>query len=172
VALTRKTVNIADVYDQANWRATRRSCSFQRGVDQRTGYRTKQMLVAPLIAVQSRELLGVVQFINNRDRRAVPAGCRSGREGAVRNPVGGVLAAPETAANGPHQVRRPGAGGGAVGAELELATRAARKKDIDIEDVLIDEFRVKLLAIGAALEKFFGVPYEPFRRTASSRSSC
>jgi hypothetical protein len=29
--------------------------------------------------------------------------------------------------------------------------------------VLTDEFQVKLPAIGAALSKFFGVPYEPFK---------
>ena len=47
--------------------------------------------------------------------------------------------------------------------EFELAARQARKKAIDIEAVLIDEFQVKIPAIGAALSKFFGVPYEPFK---------
>ena len=47
--------------------------------------------------------------------------------------------------------------------EFELAARSARKKAVDIEQVLIDEFQVKLPAIGAALSKFFGVPYEPFK---------
>ena len=56
--------------------------------------------------------------------------------------------------------------------EFELASRQARKKAIDIEQVLIDEFQVKIPAIGAALSKFFGVPYEPFKATASSRRTC
>src|SRR5207302_3001295 len=47
--------------------------------------------------------------------------------------------------------------------EFELASRQARKKAIDIEQVLTDEFQVKIPAIGAALSKFFGVPYEPFK---------
>src|SRR5918911_1754727 len=47
--------------------------------------------------------------------------------------------------------------------EFELAARQARKKAIDIEQVLTDEFQVKVPAIGAALSKFFGVPYEPFK---------
>ena len=47
--------------------------------------------------------------------------------------------------------------------EFELAARQARKKAIDIEQVLTDEFQVKIPAIGAALSKFFGVPYEPFK---------
>ncbi|HEU4922370.1 MAG TPA: GspE/PulE family protein [Burkholderiales bacterium] len=47
--------------------------------------------------------------------------------------------------------------------EFELAARQARKKAIDIEQVLIEEFQVKIPAIGGALSKFFGVPYEPFK---------
>jgi hypothetical protein len=44
-----------------------------------------------------------------------------------------------------------------------LATRTARRKNLDIEEVLVNEFQVKHAALGAALAKFFGVPYEPFR---------
>ena len=47
--------------------------------------------------------------------------------------------------------------------EFELAARQARKKAIDIEQVLVEEFQVKIPAIGAALAKFFGVPYEAFK---------
>src|SRR5205823_3070136 len=47
--------------------------------------------------------------------------------------------------------------------EFDLAARQARKKAIDIEQVLTDEFQVKIPAIGQALAKFFGVPYEPFK---------
>jgi type II secretory ATPase GspE/PulE/Tfp pilus assembly ATPase PilB-like protein len=47
--------------------------------------------------------------------------------------------------------------------EFDLAARQARKKAIDIEQVLADEFQVKIPAIGQALSKFFGVPYEPYK---------
>jgi hypothetical protein len=66
VALTRRTLNLADVYDEAELARHSPELQFQQGVDQRTGYRTRQMLVAPLLSVQSNQLLGVVQFINNR----------------------------------------------------------------------------------------------------------
>ena len=48
-------------------------------------------------------------------------------------------------------------------AEFELATRTARRKGIDIEEVLLDEFQVSVAALGKALSSFFGVPYEPYR---------
>jgi hypothetical protein len=47
--------------------------------------------------------------------------------------------------------------------ELELATRTARRKNLDVEEVLVNEFQVKLAALGTALGKFFKVPYEPFK---------
>jgi hypothetical protein len=48
--------------------------------------------------------------------------------------------------------------------EMELATRSARRKNLDIEDVLIDEFQVKSPSIGEALSQFFRVPYESFKQ--------
>jgi hypothetical protein len=113
VAASRQTVNIADVYDDAELRRLSPELQFQRGVDQRTGYRTREMLVAPLVS-RHDELLGVVQFINHQERQALPAGVHGGREAAVRNPVGGARPAPAAAAPA-RQVRRPGAGSGAVG---------------------------------------------------------
>jgi hypothetical protein len=103
VALTRKTVNLADVYDQAELARYSPELRFQRGVDQRTGYRTRQMLVAPLIAVQSRELLGVVQFINNRDRAPFSAIAEAGVKELCET-LSVAFPAPQTAANGTHQI--------------------------------------------------------------------
>ena len=40
--------------------------NFLRVVDNKTGYRTKQMLVAPIIDPQGNELVGVIQIINNK----------------------------------------------------------------------------------------------------------
>jgi len=48
--------------------------------------------------------------------------------------------------------------------ELELAQRSARRKNLDIEVVLTDEFQVKLQAIGEGLGGYFGVTYEPFKQ--------
>jgi len=48
--------------------------------------------------------------------------------------------------------------------ELELAQRSARRKNLDVETVLTDEFQVKLPALGEALAGYFGVPYESFKQ--------
>src|SRR5713101_2171272 len=127
VGLSKRMLNLKDVYDEGELRSHNPNLRFLQEVDKRTGYRTKQMLVAPVAEPGSSELVGVVQLINNR--ASVPFG----------------------------QLAEEGA------AEFELAARSARKKAVDVETVLIEEFQVKIPAIGAALTKFFGVPYEPFK---------
>jgi type II secretory ATPase GspE/PulE/Tfp pilus assembly ATPase PilB-like protein len=66
VALSKKLANIRDVYDEAELKSHTPSLRFLQEVDKRTGYRTKQMLVAPITDAHSGELLGVVQLINNK----------------------------------------------------------------------------------------------------------
>src|ERR1044071_982199 len=160
VALSKKTANIKDVYDEAELRALNANLRFLQEVDKRTGYRTKQMLVAPI--VEGGELIGVIQIINNK--AGVPFGALT---------EDGVAELSQTLAIAFKQRQKPTlaktkydyliADAVLSAGEFELAARQARKKAIDIEQVLTDEFQVKIPAIGGALSKFFGVPYEPFK---------
>ena len=162
VALAKKTANIKDVYDENELRALNANLRFLQEVDKRTGYRTKQMLVAPILEAGSNELIGVIQIINNK--AGVPFAALAEE---------GVGELSQTLAIAFKQRQKPQvaktkydyliADAVLSAGEFELATRQARKKAIDIEQVLIDEFQVKIPAIGAALSKFFSVPYEPFK---------
>jgi GAF domain-containing protein len=67
VGLNKKLVNIRDVYDEEELRGLSPSLRFLKEVDRRTGYRTKQMLVVPILEAGSGELIGVVQIINSRN---------------------------------------------------------------------------------------------------------
>jgi type II secretory ATPase GspE/PulE/Tfp pilus assembly ATPase PilB-like protein len=161
-ALSRKLINFKDVYDENELRAVNPSLRFLQEVDKRTGYRTKQMLVAPIVEAGSGELIGVIQIINNK--AGVPFG-QLAEEGV--NELAATLAIAFRQRSKPQLVKTKydylisdavlSAG------EFELASRQARKKAIDIETVLADEFQVKLSAIGQALSKFFGVPYEAYK---------
>ncbi len=163
-ALNKRHMNIKDVYDDSELKQYSPNLTFLKAVDQRTGYRSKQMLIAPILGGDSgTELMGVIQLINNlagqpfsslhdegvvelsktlaiafRVRQQMPGTVQSKFEYLV---IDNVIAA----------------------GELELATKAARRKNKNVEDILIDEFQVKLPAIGAALAKFFGVEYEPHK---------
>ena len=163
VAATRKTINIADVYDEAELRGINTDLHFQRGVDQRTGYRTREMLVAPLTTVQSDELLGVIQFINNRGGGPFTEICVEGVAELCKT----LSVAFSQRLKPPQMVRTKYdalvSESVLSHAELEHATRSAREAERDLEEVLRTDFMVKPAAIGASLAKFFGVPYEPFR---------
>ena len=163
VALAKKAVNIKDVYDDSELKSINPNLRFLQEVDKRTGYRTKQMLVAPIVDGQAQELIGVIQIINNKS-------------GVSFGPLTeeGVTELSQTLAIAFRQRQKPqmvktkydyliseavlSAG------EFELASRQARKKAVEVEAVLIEEFQVKIPAIGAALSKFFGVPYEPYKQ--------
>ena len=162
VALAKKTANIKDVYDENELRALNGNLRFLQEVDKRTGYRTKQMLVAPILEAGSNELIGVIQIINNK--AGAPFGALAEE---------GVSELSQTLAIAFKQRQKPTgaktkydyliADAVLSAGEFELAARQARKKAVDIEQVLTEEFQVKIPAIGAALSKFFGVPYEAFK---------
>src|SRR5216683_5051843 len=66
VGLSKKMLNLKDVYDEAELKSHNPNLRFLQEVDKRTGYRTKQMLVSPVVEPGSTELVGVVQLINNK----------------------------------------------------------------------------------------------------------
>src|SRR5262245_63483976 len=162
VALSKKTANIKDVYDENELRTINPNLRFLQEVDKRTGYRTKQQLVAPILEAGSNELIGVIQIINNKG--GSPFGALAEE---------GVAELAQTLAIAFRQRQKPTiaktkydyliADAVLSAGEFELAARQARKKALDIEQILTDEFQVKIAAIGAALSKFFGVPYEAFK---------
>ena len=164
VAKMRQLLNLRDVYDEEELLRYSPRLRFLREVDQRTGYRSRQMLAAPIVDAPTGELLGVVQFINRRDEQAFPPLAEEGISSLAQT-----LAVAFVQRQKPRpaiRTRYDGLVADAVlsAAELELAQRSARRKGVDLEEVLLREFQVPPAAIGRALSSFFGVPYEPFRQ--------
>jgi len=162
VALAKRTANLRDVYDENELRGLNPNLRFLQEVDKRTGYRTKQMLVAPILEAGTNELIGVIQIINNK--AGVPFGGLA-EEGVSE--LAQTLAIAFKQRQKPHTAKSKYdyliAEAVISAGEFELAARKARKKAVDIEQILVDEFQVKNAAIGAALAKFFSVPYEAFK---------
>ena len=162
VGLSKEMLNLRDVYDESELHSHNPNLRFLQEVDKRTGYRTKQMLVAPVVDGTNGELIGVVQIINNK--AGLPFGPMTEE---------GVSELTQTLAIAFRQRQKPQilktkydflvSDAVISAAEFELAARSARKKAIDVESVLSEEFQVKLPSIGAALAKFFAVPYEPLK---------
>ncbi len=163
VAATRKSLNLADVYDGAELRRHCDKLCFLQEVDRRTGYRSKQMLVVP-IAAESGELLGVLQLINHRQDQPFS---ETAEEGAVDLAQTLAIALQQRRKGGVFQVRSRYdhliVDGLVSAVDMEKARQTARQQSLELEDVLIGDLALKPSAIGAALAKFFSVPYEPFR---------
>jgi len=160
-ALHKRHMNIKDVYDDAELKQFSPNLAFLKAVDQRTGYRSKQMLIAPILGGESgTELMGVLQLINNL----------SGQPFSLLHDEGVMELAKTLAIAFRVRQQMPGQIASKFeylvidsiiqAGELDLATKAARRKNKSVEDILVDEFQVKPAAIGAALAKFFGVEYE------------
>ena len=163
VALSKKLINLRDVYDESELKSYNANLRFLQEVDKRTGYRTKQVLCAPVVDAQSSELIGVVQIINNKSGQ--PFG-QLEEEGAIGlTQTLAIAFRQRQKAAQPVKTKYDYLVADAVlsAQEFELATRSARRKGVDVEEVLIGEFQVKVPAMGAALAKFFGVPHEPFK---------
>lgn len=74
VGAQRKVVNIADAYDERELAPLHMAAKMFIAIDQRTGYRTRQVLAAPIVAPGSK-MLGVVEFFNRPDKKAFPKQC-------------------------------------------------------------------------------------------------
>ena len=165
VALNRRLVNIRDAYDVVELNTYDPPVYFYRAVDRATGYRTKQLLAAPIVdGPDSGEALGVVQLLNTLSGKPFPPSAESKVEVLCsalaksyrrRRPARPVVAKTKYV----HLV----IDGVITVAELELAIRLARVKGVNIEQVLRDELKVSDTALGLALAKYYGLPYEPFR---------
>ncbi len=167
-AMTRRLLNIRDVYDDAELKSYTPEMRFLKEVDQRTGYRTKQMLVAP-ITDENSDVIGVIQLINTLT--GLPFS-EIATEGATELAKTLAIAFSQRQGNtaslaGQQAIRTKYDDlikqGLLSAEELVLALRSARKKARNLEDILIEEFQIDRSAIGTALGAFYGVPYEPFK---------
>ena len=161
-ALSGRTLNLRDVYDEEELRRHAPALRFQMRVDRRTGYRTREMLVAPIVDAGGA-VLGVVQLINNRHGGPFPPLIEDGVRELAR------LLAAAFAGGGKGARRERGRFAALIPetllsrAQLDQAMRltvAGR----DIEDVLIDDFGIKTVLVGRALADFYSMPYFTFDR--------
>jgi type II secretory ATPase GspE/PulE/Tfp pilus assembly ATPase PilB-like protein len=163
VAFSKKALNLPDVYDEDALKRIHPALAFLKEVDRRSGYRTRQMLVAPIL--EGEHLHGVLQVINNKSYEPF---------GALE--LDGVAEVCKTLATAIRQRVQKGEGvsrrkatkfdglvadGLLTDEELGHCVQDARQQDLPVEQLLIANFKIKPAQIGAALSKFFGVPYEP-----------
>ena len=161
---SQQLINLPDVYDDEALKQIHPALTFLKEVDKRSGYRTRQMLVAPIL--EGSKLHGVLQVINNKSDQ--PFG---------ELEVEGVLQLCKTLATAIRQrVQKPErderrkatkydglvADGVMTAGELQQCLQEARVDGRPVEQVLMTRYKVRPAQIGPSLAKFFGVPYEAF----------
>ncbi|HNC78998.1 MAG TPA: GspE/PulE family protein [Rhodocyclaceae bacterium] len=164
VALTGRMLNIHDAYDDRELKAVSERMEFRREVDDRSGYRCHQMLVAPIMRQEGADTLGVIQLINTRSGEPFSSICEEGVQGLGQTLAIAFAQRRHTLAQPKSKFESLVSGGRLSEQELREALRKAREVGKSMERVLLDDLGIPLADVGAALERFFGVPYEPYRQ--------
>lgn len=160
VALTRDTVRINNLDDAAELQSIDPELRFFTEVDRRTGFKSKQMLTAPLLQGLSKEVVGVLQLINQRADGRFDAVAEEGLEALTSTLALALFQRIKTAALLPKRYEILATEGVISTAELELAQRWAQRKAKDLEQVLAEDFQVPLAAMGKAMAKQANLPYQ------------
>ncbi len=162
VAYSRQAINIKDVYDEAELRAISPALSFLQEVDRRTGYRSRQMLVVPILSSDA-DLLGVVQLINHLGEDGFSPFLEDGAKELAKTLAVAFVQRRQQLPVWRSKYDQLVSDGALSAADMEQAQSRARDQGRELEDVLEQDFKVRLGQIGETLARFFGVPYEPMQ---------
>ncbi len=160
-ASTGKVINIGDVNDVEELRNISIPMKFDRSWDEKTGYKTRQMLAAPIM--YDRYLLGVIQLINKRSGERFTGD----DENAVQD-IGKVLGIAffknqkATKKSKPTKFDFLISNNIVSGKDLSEAMIRARKGKRTVESVLISDFKVSKQDIGKSVSTFYNTRFIPY----------
>jgi len=160
-AASSKAVNITNAYDDNELRRINKDLVFNKSWDQKTGYKTTQILAAPI--VHNKYLLGVMQLINKK------AGTHFSLEdqGSVME-IAKVLGLAFFNNQKVVQKKKPTKYDNLISnniitdKDLGKAMGNARKLKKSVETVLMSDFQVSKKDIGESLANFFKTRFIPF----------
>ena len=159
VAQEKRPINIADVYNPKDLKKYNPKIAFDSSWDKKSGLRTKSMLVYPL--VHNDEIMGVLQLINKK----------YGERFTKFDQKNILIIADHLALAFNNQKASPKKknkfgylieNGIISQEELNHVILKARKNNLDIEDVLLGDLKLKRKDIGKSLEIFFDIPYSGY----------
>lgn len=160
-ASTGRTLTIRDAYDKNELKSINPQLVFDKSWDQKTGYRTRQVLASPII--YNNYLLGVIQLINKKDGNEF-----SKKDQASVTDIAKVLGIAffnnKKAARKTRQTRFDYLITNNIISEKELseAMSMARKSKVSVESVLMTDFHVSKEDIGKSLSSFYNTRFIPY----------
>jgi len=160
-ALSRKSANVASVYDPAELARLHPSLRFDARWDKASGFRTAQILSTPIVF--DKYLLGVLQLVNKRG-----GGAFSGRDEDAAEELAKILGIAFYNQHRAARTNKPSKFGALVDKglvsekDIEKAISSARVNQIDVARVLQEEHRVPKEEVLQALAQFYScAPWEP-----------
>ncbi len=156
-ALTRRLVDVADAYDAAELTRIAAALHFDASWDKKTGYRTRQVLTMPIL--HELRVVGVIQLLNKKQG---PRFTRDDEAGVAR-----IAKTLGIAFHNQTQLaqRRPAkfdyllAQHLITDEELNTAIADARRKQVDVETLLVEQYMVPKSEMATALSQFYKVPF-------------
>jgi hypothetical protein len=163
-----KLLNIADAYDETELTAISPRLAFDRSWDVRTGFQTQQVLAVPML-FERKYLMGVLILLNNKN-----GGRFSTADEEKALEIAELLGV--AFRNQQHRSKRRSAPKSKFDYliennlisrdDLDIAMSEARRKGIDVETVLIDEYRLPKKEVGESLSRYFNCPFLEFDERA------
>ncbi|MEK7385880.1 MAG: GspE/PulE family protein, partial [candidate division NC10 bacterium] len=163
VAATGKVVNITDAYDKAEIAKISPTLTFDSSWDKKTGFRTQQILAMPIL--HEGRALGLIQLLN---KKKGPRFTKDDEAGVAR-----IAKTLGIAFNNQHQLTqsqsRPKtkfdyllAQNRVTQEELNSAIAESRRRVVDVESILIEQYKVPKGELGTSLSQFFRCPFVEF----------
>lgn len=160
-AASGKLINIANAYDEKELKAIHSDLIFDKSWDEKTGYRTTQVLAAPIS--YNKYLLGVIQLINKKSGQPFSAEDRTSVQ-EISKVLGVAFFNNQKAA----QKRRPTkfdyliANSIITERDLETVISNARKSKKPVENVLMADLQVSKEDIGKSLAAYYKARFIPY----------
>ncbi len=164
-AFKQKLLNIRNVYDEHELSQIDGSMKFDRSWDDRTGFKTTQVLVAPIIF--KKLLLGAIQLMNRSDGNAfTPADERNLKELAETLGIG-LYNQKRMAAKGPVKVNKFDyllENHLLTQKELKAAAISSRETKEPLENILVKDYKIPKRDIGESLSKYYNARFQEFNK--------
>ena len=166
VAASSRIVNIADAYDKAELARISPTLSFDGSWDKKTGFRTQQILGMPIL--HDGKPIGVIQLLNKKhgarftkddetgtSRIAKTLGIAFNNQAQLSQSqeLAQSQARPKTKFDyllAQHRI---------TAEELSSAVAEARRRQTDVESILIEQYKVPKNELGIALSQFYECPF-------------
>ena len=157
VAMSQKMVMIEDVHDPKELKRYHPDLSFDSSWDKKSGFKTKGMLVSPLI--HKGRLMGIIQLVNKKGSGKFNASDQKNAQIISETLALAFFNQTKFVQQKPTKYSHLTNNGVITDRELTEAIGKARRNQTDIETILLHELKVARSDLGKSLEQFYKVPY-------------